>query len=217
MQIYSLLKTNIIHEMKKFPQKTITRAFVYIRTLEKLIKENQEFISSQKLAKITGLTDVQIRKDISNFGKVGKPRIGYQTRELKKILENYVMQNIVHAVLFGVGNLGSAILKYPGFHQEKVKIVAAFDNDKKKIGKSINGICIYAIEEAKRIIRKCHAEIGIIAVPSEHSQQIANMIVASGLKGIVNFSPTSIDVPSHVQVKDIDLTIEFLSLFSSLA
>jgi redox-sensing transcriptional repressor len=136
--------------------------------------------------------------------------------ELKSILENYVMQNIVHAVLFGVGNLGSAILKYPGFQQGKVKIVAAFDNDERKVGKNINGIRVYSVDEAKKIVPKSHAEIGIIAVPIEHSQKIADIIVASGLRAIVNFSSTNIIVPRNVRVKYIDLTIEFLSLFFSL-
>jgi len=131
--------------LKKFPQRTISRALVYIRTLAQLLESRKEVVSSSQLALITGLSDVQIRKDISNFGKVGRPRIGYRTAELKQVLENYILQNIVHAVLFGVGNLGSALLKYPGFHQDKVKLVAAFDTDKKKIGTEINGVSIYSI------------------------------------------------------------------------
>jgi redox-sensing transcriptional repressor len=203
--------------MKKVSRKIISRALVYIRTLEALIKENRNLVSSQQLAEITGLTDVQIRKDISSFGKVGTPRIGYKSAELKKILEDFVLQqNTVRVALFGVGNLGTAILKYPGFHQEKIKVVAAFDKDKRKIGRKINGVTIYPVQDAPKVIASSKAEIGVIAVPKEYSQQIADIIVLSGLRAIINFSPTSVAVPKNVIVKGIDLTIEFLSLFCEI-
>lgn len=202
--------------MKKISQKTITRALLYTRTLEQLLQNREELVSSRKLADLTGLTDVQVRKDISFFGRVGKPRIGYRTAELKETLEEFVSQNVLHVALFGAGNLGSAILRYPGFYQEKVKLVAAFDTDKKKIGQTIHGVRIYPPEQAPRVVRKTHADIGIIAVPKEVSQTVADLMVRSGLRGIVNFSPTTVSVPPSVVVKNIDLAIEFLSLFCGI-
>lgn len=202
--------------MRKFPQKTITRSFLYIRTLDKLVQAGQEYVSSQQLAKITGLTDVQIRQDISKFGKVGRPRVGYKTSELKKILEDFILKHIVHVALFGVGNLGAAILKYPGFKQDKVKIVVAFEKDVRKIGKTINDVKIFDIEEVPTVVPSSHIEIGIIAVPEEFAQGVADIIVASGLRGIINFSPASINVPKNVKVRNIDLSIEFLSLFCEI-
>lgn len=201
---------------KKFPQKTIPRALLYIRTLENLIKEGQKYVSSRELAEITGLTDVQIRKDISNFKPAGKPRVGYETARLKKILEEFVLQNTVHVSLFGVGNLGTAILKYPEFHTEKITLVNAFDLDPKKIGKTIERVKIYSVNDAPRVVPKSHAEIGIIAAPVDRAQDIANTIVACGLKGIINFAPTSVFVPKEVKIKNIDLSIEFLSLFCDI-
>ena len=202
--------------MKKFPQKTVTRTLLYVRTLDNLLEQGKKFVSSWELAEITDLTDVQTRKDISNFGRVGRPRLGYEIRKLKSILEEYVLQHTVHVVLFGVGNLGSAIIRYPGFHNEKIKMVAAFDVDKKKVGKKIRDVKIYSFDEATKVVPKTHAEIGIIAVPAEHSQETADIIVASGLRGIVNFTPTTINVPKDVFVKNIDLSIEFLSLFCDI-
>ncbi|MDD4956345.1 MAG: redox-sensing transcriptional repressor Rex [Candidatus Omnitrophica bacterium] len=202
--------------MKKVPKNTINRSFLYIRTLEKLIAAGRDQVSSGQIAELTGLTDVQIRKDISNFGKVGKPRVGYSTKELKKILEEFISYNVAHVVLFGVGNLGSAILKYPGFHQDKIKLVAAFDRDSRKVGREINGVKIYSVDKAMEVIPRNHADIGIIAVPEEHSQAIADIMVSSGLKGIVNFSPTTVSVPGKVKIRNIDLAIEFLSLFCQL-
>ncbi len=200
--------------MRKIPRKTITRVLLYIRTLESLIKEKRYLVSSRQLAEITGLSDVKIRKDISNFRSVGKPRIGYNTVELKKTLANYLLQNnTVRLVLFGAGNLGAAILKYPGFHQSKVKLVAAFDVAPHKVGKKINGVKVYPVERAPEIIKRHRADIGIIAVPKEHSQEVANYMVLSGLHRIINFAPCSISVPTKVQVRNFDFTIEFLSLF----
>jgi len=200
--------------MKKISRKTIARVFLYIRTLDGLIREKKHIVSSSELARITGLSDVNIRKDISNFGKVGTPRVGYNILELKNMLEDFVLQdNIVHVVLFGVGNLGAAILKYPAFQRDKIKIVAAFDSDPGKIEQKINGVLVYAPGKVAFVIKKTNASIGIIAVPKEKAQEVADIAIRSGLKGIINFAPTSINVPKKVIVKDIDLTIELLSLF----
>lgn len=200
--------------MKKFPRKTITRVLLYIRTLESLIKEKRYLVSSKQLADITGLSDVSIRKDISNFKRIGKPRIGYKTVDLKRTLENFLLQNnTVRLVLFGVGNLGSAMMRYPGFHRDKVKLVAAFDVSRRLIGKVINGVRVYSLDRAPEIIKRTHAAIGIIAVPKERCQEVADYMVLSGLQGIINFAPSSILVPAKVQVRNIDFTIEFLSLF----
>ncbi|HNV86269.1 MAG TPA: redox-sensing transcriptional repressor Rex [Candidatus Omnitrophota bacterium] len=201
----------------KISQKTVSRALRYIRVLEHLIKQEVALVSSKQLASLVGLTDVQIRKDISNFGKIGTPRIGYNAAELKSTLEEFVLQQEkVHVALFGVGNLGTAILRYTGFHKDKIKIVAAFDVAENKIGRNVNGVSIYPLKRAPEVIRKRHVDIGVIAVPVEHSQEVADLMVISGLKGIINFSPTSICVPARVLVKNIDLTIEFLSLFCDM-
>jgi redox-sensing transcriptional repressor len=200
--------------MKKLSRKIITRVLLYIRTLEGLIKERRFLVSSKQLSEITGLSDVKIRKDISNFKKIGKPRIGYKTADLKKTLENYLLQNNeVRLALFGVGNLGAAFLRYPGFRREKVKLVAAFDVSPHKIGRKLEGVRIYPVERAPEIIKRCRADIGIIAVPKEQGQEVADYMVLSGLHRIVNFAPCSISVPAKVQVRSIDFTIEFLSLF----
>lgn len=203
--------------MNQISSKVISRALLYIRTLDDLVQVGQATTSSNSLADITGLTPEQIRKDISSFGKVvGRPRIGYDIQNLKQTLEEFVHSHIVHVALFGVGNLGTAILRYPGFHQDKVKMVAAFDKDLRKVGKEINGINVYDITEALKLIPKKHAEIGVVAVPKEGAQEVVDLMVASGLKGIVNFCPTSVQVPAGVIVRNIDLTIEFHSLFCDL-
>jgi len=202
---------------KNVPPKTIDRVLIYIRTLERLVKAERDLISSKELAGITGVSDVQIRKDISNFGKVGTPRIGYKTKDLKNTLEDFLLQqDTVHAALFGVGNLGSAILKYPGFHKDKIRIVAAFDKSRAKVGREIGGVKVHSLKDASQVIKRNQVEIGIMAVPGPFAQDVTDIMVSAGLKGIVNFAPTSLNVPQQVIVRDIDLTIEFLSLFCGM-
>jgi redox-sensing transcriptional repressor len=98
-----------------------------------------------------------------------------------------------------------------------VKLVAAFDVSPRQIGKSIRGVRVYPVERAPEIIKRCHADIGIIAVPREQAQEVADYMVLSGLHRIVNFAPCSISVPAKVQVRNMDFTIEFLSLFCDSA
>ena len=203
--------------MKRIPQRTIDRVLIYIRTLEHLIKEKRHLISSGELSRITGISDVQIRKDVSRFGRVGTPRIGYEIEELNRTFKDYLLQkDTVKVVLFGVGNLGTAILKYPGFSKNRINIVAAFEKNSAKINKNINGVKVYSVDKAPRIIKRIKADLGIIAVPENASQEVADIMVLSGLKGIVNFSPTSISFPKNVTVKDIDFSLEFLSLLCNI-
>ncbi len=203
--------------MEKLSNKIISRVLLYIRILEELIKKNRVRVSSNELSKLTGLSDVQIRKDISKFGKIGTPRLGYSTTELKDILEDFVLhKKNIQLALFGVGNLGTAILKYPAFKKDRLNIVAAFEKDKNKIGKIVNGVRIYPIDKAPEIIKKTHAEIGIVAVGAQDSQEVVDIMVLSGLKGIINFSPVFLNVPKDVVVRDIDLSLEFLALYCSV-
>ncbi len=200
--------------MVTLSRKTIERALLYIRTLEGLEKSGQNSISSGRLARMLGSTDVQIRKEISRFGSFGKPRVGYDTALLKRSLQDLLLKGrTVRAVLFGVGNLGKAILKHPGFSGGRIKLVAAFDQLPTIIGKKVNGIGVFGLAKASAIIRKLKADIGIIAVPEESCQKVADLMVEAGIRGIINFSPTAIRVDRSIPVKDIDLTIEFLSLY----
>ena len=202
---------------KTISPRTVSRVCPYLRTLEDLIKKKKTSVSSGELSRLTGLTAVQIRKDISHIGPAGKPRVGYGTRELRRLLEDFIIgEKTVRVVLFGVGNLGKAIMKYPGFHQDRIRLVAAFDKVKEKIGKKIAGIEVYPVGRAPEVIKREKADIGIIAVPAENSREVGRVIVAAGLKGIVNFAPVNIDVSHPVQVRDIDLSIEFLSLFCNI-
>ncbi len=202
--------------MKNISHKVVERSFIYIRALTNLSRQKKEVISSAELASLTGLSDGTVRKDISNFRAVGKPGVGYKVSKLKSVLEDYVLsRDVIHVVLVGVGNLGQAILKYPGFTRERLNIVAGFDTDRAKCGRRINGVRIYPFSSFCEKLKTVSADIAVIAVPEVSAQDVADRVVASGLKALVNFSPKALEVPEGVFVKNIDLTIELLSLYTS--
>lgn len=194
------------------PKRTASRALIYLRVLAELVRRGRAHVSSRELAEMTGLTDVQIRRDLTNFPVAGRPRVGYETGRLQRALERRLHPRPVRVALFGVGHLGTAILKYPEYHTSKIKLVAAFDLDRRKAGRAINGVTIHRVHEAGAIIRRCRAGVGIIAVPAAAAQEIAVLIARCGIRRILNFSPSPVTVPAGVVVRNVDLTVEFLSL-----
>jgi redox-sensing transcriptional repressor len=197
---------------RKIPDETVRRLPVYLRVLLFSAEQGQQSISSQKLADFVGVNSWQIRKDFSYFGDFGTPGVGYNieklARQIKKILKLTVVKK---AALVGVGNLGSAVLAYPGFKMYSLDIAAAFDVSPKKIGRKINNI---EIENVTRIstLRKKKISLAIIAVPREAAQKTAEALVKAGVKGILNFSPCYITVPKKVKVITIDIAMDLARL-----
>ena len=177
-----------------------------------LSEEGQKSVSSQNLAGFLGVNAWQIRKDFSYFGAFGTPGVGYNierlVKQVKKILKLDVVQK---AALVGVGNLGLAVLAYPGFRIYDFNIAAAFDTDPKKIGRKINNIRIEDVSNL-RTLKKRRINLAIIAVPREAAQQTADALVKAGVKGILNFSPCHITVPKKVKVITIDIAMDLACL-----
>lgn len=201
---------------KKVPEGTISRLFVYLRELTELTKINIHTISSAELGDRVNLSDAQVRKDLGYFGQFGVSGSGYDTRELKSILEKILGKDkIWNVAIVGVGQLGSALLAYPGFKEHGLNVVTAFDVDEKKIGKKVKDIVIKSIEEIQSEIADKRVSIAIIAVPAKNAQEVADKLVRCGVKCILNFAPATLIVPENVKVKDVDLSreIETLSYF----
>lgn len=198
----------------KVSHNCIRRISIYVRELEKLEMQGRKFISSSKLGQYLGCKPSQIRKDLSFFGQFGKVGQGYEVKRLKNELLNILgIQKRFHKVgIVGIGNLGSALLYYPGFQKHGFKIKAAFDNDPKKINKTKKGICIRPVSKLPDIVKDENIDIGIIAVPADSAQKIANLLVDSGIRAILNFAPASIELPDGIVLKDVDLTVELESL-----
>lgn len=185
---------------------------VYLRGLLFLSEQGRQSISSRNLADLLCVNASQIRKDFSYFGAFGTPGVGYNikklARQIKKILNLSVFRK---AALVGVGNLGSALLAYPGFGMYGFDIAAAFDSDPKKIGRKINDVPVENVSNLWSLRRR-KINLAIIAVPRDAAQQTADSLVKAGVKGILNFSPLRVTVPKKVKVITIDIAMELARL-----
>ena len=196
----------------KIPDETVRRLPIYVRGLLFLSEQGQQSISSRDLADFLGVNPWQIRKDFSYFGDFGTPGVGYNIKKLTRQINKILKLNVTHrAALVGVGNLGSAVLAYPGFRIYGFEIAAAFDTNPKKIGRKTKNITIEDISNLWTLKRR-RINLGIIAVPRDAAQQTADALVKAGVKGILNFSPCCIMVPKKVKVITIDIATDLARL-----
>lgn len=197
---------------RKIPDETVWRLPVYLRGLLFLSKQGQQSVSSRNLADFLGINPWQIRKDFSYFGGFGTPGVGYNTEKLIKQINKILKLDVAHkAVLVGVGNLGSAILAFPGFRTYGFDIVAAFDTNPKKIGRKVKNIAIEDVSNLQTL-KKRKINLAIITVPSDAAQQTADTLVKAGVKGILSFSPCYITVPKKAKVTTIDIAMDLARL-----
>ena len=196
----------------RIPDEAVRRLPIYLRGLLFSLEKSQETISSRELADFLGVSPWQIRKDFSYFGGFGTPGVGYNIEKLIKQIKKILKLNRVHnAVLVGFGNLGTAILAYPGFKVYGFNITAVFDNDSKKIGRKIGSI---TVKDAAKLgsLKRRKVDLGIIAVPRQAAQEIADRLVKAGIRGILNFSPCRVNVPKKVKVITIDIAMDLARL-----
>lgn len=198
---------------------TTNRLSVYLRCLNQLEAAGAETISSQALAERFHLNAAQIRKDLAYFGEFGVRGVGYYVQDLRRHLRQILgLDRKLRVGVMGAGNLGQALADYPGFKREGFQIVAMFDVADAKIGEeSRSGVPIHDLKELKRIARREHIDIAVIAVPAESAQQVLDQVTAVGIKAVLNFSPGTLKVPSGIKLKSVDLTVSLESLSFFLA
>src|SRR3954464_11587907 len=167
---------------------TTNRLSVYLRCLNALDDAGIRTISSQALAEQFHLNAAQIRKDLAYFGEFGVRGVGYYVRDLKRHLRQILgLDRKLRVAIMGAGNLGLALADYAGFRQEGFEISALFDNLREKVGqKSRAGGPIYDIHDLKKVSRREGIRIAVIAVPQPSAQQVLNLVVASGIKAVLN-------------------------------
>src|SRR5207342_3901463 len=182
---------------------TTNRLSVYLRCLSVLEEGGVRTISSQALAEQFHLNAAQIRKDLAYFGEFGVRGVGYYVRDLKRHLRQILgLDRKLRVAVMGAGNLGLALADYPGFKREGFEIVSMFDVADAKIGgDSRSGVPIHDLKELKKVVRKEHIDIAVIAVPAESAQHVLDQVVAAGIKAILNFSPGALKVPPDVKMK----------------
>ncbi|MCF7848501.1 MAG: redox-sensing transcriptional repressor Rex [Kiritimatiellales bacterium] len=178
---------------------TLKRLPLYLRLLRRIKENGEEYASGAVVARELGLDPIVVRKDLAITGAVGRPRLGFQIDEIITAIEAFLgWSNTADAFLAGVGNLGAALLGYQGFEQHGLRIVAAFDSSTDIIDTKVHGKTVLDIVKMTALAKRMHVQIGIITVTASVAQQVADAMIAGGIRGIWNFTPTSLEVPSHV-------------------
>lgn len=185
----------------KYSAPVLRRLPMYHHFLQALKAEGRETISATVIADHFNLENIIVRKDLAVTGSVGKPKLGFEIAGLIRTIEEYLGWNKLNqSILVGCGHLGTALLGYEGFSQNGFAIVAAFDSDPALIGTEVHGKPVLPLEKLVNLIKRMHIEIGILAVPSVEAQQVAEMMVEGGIRGIWNFAPCGLNVPRDVVV-----------------
>jgi redox-sensing transcriptional repressor len=192
---------------------SVGRLSLYLRRLEGLSREGADTVSSGHLGEALGVTDAQVRKDLAYLGNLGHPGIGYPTQELITAIRRALgIDREWSVALVGVGNLARALLRYRGFPQQGFRIVALFDTDPEKVGQRVEGLTIHALDQAPAVIAATGAELGLLTVPQEAAQSVADVLAAAGIRGVLNFAPVVLRLPPGVSLVSVDLAVQLEQL-----
>ena len=187
------------------PAIVIGRLPLYLRALTQLREASEHVTSSQKLSEMLGFSSAQIRKDLSYFGEFGKQGTGYEISHLEKQLRRILkVHRVWEMALIGAGSLGHAIANYGGFKERGFRIAVIFDSDEQKIGITIGQLKVQPASEMMETIKAGKIQVAIVAVPASEAQRTADHLVEAGVRAILNYAPTTLNVPATVKVYDID-------------
>ncbi len=190
----------------EIPEVVIDRLPVYYRLLTSLQAKGATVVSSQELGEALNVTPAQIRKDLSYFGRFGKQGRGYSVQRLTEELRTILgLDRRWRMVLIGVGRLGTAIASYRGFQPQGFDIVGVYDINPEAVGTEVSGeLVVRNAADLERDLREEPADIGIVAVPATEAQEVIDVLVRAGVGAILNYAPTGAQVPSSVEVRQID-------------
>ncbi|SDO15815.1 redox-sensing transcriptional repressor Rex [Alkalicoccus daliensis] len=199
-------------DQTKIPQATAKRLPLYYRFLEGLQASGKHRVSSSELSEAVKVDSATIRRDFSYFGALGKKGYGYNVNYLLSFFRKTLDQDeLTKVILVGVGNLGTAFLKYNFSKSNNTRIEMAFDVDEKIVGEVIGDVPVHHFKDVQKHIEG-KVDVAILTVPSQHAQGIAEELVDAGINGILNFTPARLSLPDHVRVHHIDLSVELQSL-----
>lgn len=203
---------------QRVPVAALERLATYHRHLLDLEQEHITTISSAGLEAHTGIPAAQFRKDLSYFGEFGKPGVGYAVADLRESIAGILRMDVERRVLLvGAGNLGAALVGYPGLKEQRLRLVAVFDNNYAKIGRRLWDMEILDVDRVAEANEDLQAGIGIIAVPRQAAQGAADALIGAGVRAILNFAPATLRVPPDVMVRNVSFVQELAVLSYHLA
>ncbi|HAN18732.1 MAG: DNA-binding protein [Bacteroidetes bacterium GWC2_33_15] len=192
--------------MNKLPEKTIGRLSEYRRTLLICLAKGKTHIFSHELANLHHITAVQVRRDIMLIGYSTTLKKGYDVKALIDVIAQIIdTDEGLNAAVIGAGNLGRAIITYFNGKRTKLRIAASFDVDTEKANRVIAGVKCYPMTDLNKIVKELNIRIGIITVPPEDAVSVAENLVNSGIKGILNYTSTPLSVPQNVYLEEYDM------------
>ncbi len=203
---------------KSIPRPTARRLSLYLRELTSRLEQGELTVNSKALGRTLGLTDAQVRKDLAIFGQFGHPGRGYTIAQLIESLRRIMGRDRNWRVcVIGAGNIGRALASYERFTSEGFTIAAIFDNDGSLGTREVGGLTVLPMSKLAKTIASERIRLGIIAVPRESAQQVADALVAAGVEGILNFAPRRIEVREGIGIVSVDFTVALEQLTFQIA
>ena len=189
----------------KIPDIIIGRLPIYLRALQRMSEKGMKTTSSQELGEHVGISAAQIRKDISQFGEFGKQGTGYSIPFLMdKLREILKVNRMWDVVVVGAGDMGHALARYSGFANRGFRVCMIFDVDMSKVGQKVGDFTIEDAGKLVECVRASKIKVAMVTVPAAAAQDVTDKLVQAGVKAILNYAPTSVNVPSNVHVQYID-------------
>jgi redox-sensing transcriptional repressor len=194
---------------RDIPEATVARLPVYLRALTTLSDQGTATCSSEELAGAAGVNSAKLRKDLSYLGSYGTRGVGYDVEYLRyQIARQIGVTQDWPVVIVGIGNLGHALANYSGFRSRGFRVVALLDADPDRHEETVAGVVVRPFDDLGQIVREHGVAIGVIATPALAAQDVADQMVAAGIRSILNFAPGVLSVPEGVDVRKVDLSIE---------
>ncbi len=194
---------------RPIPEATVGRLPVYLRALVEMAETGRATTSSEGLAEAAGVNSAKVRKDLSYLGSYGTRGVGYDVAYLiHQVRRELGLTQDWPVLIAGVGNLGHALANYRGFAERGFRVVALVDADPSTVGEVVGGVAVRPVDETARLVRKHDVAIGMICTPAGAAQEVADRMVAAGVRSILNFAPAVIAVPHEVSLRKVDLAIE---------
>ena len=194
---------------RRIPDATVARLPLYRRGLIELAQGGERTVSSERLAELAGVNAAKVRKDLSYLGSYGTRGVGYDIEYLLyQVSRELGLTHDWNVVIVGLGNLGQALANYHGFADRGFPVAALVDVSTDKVGTDIDGHRVRHLDELPEVVAETGATVGIIATPPGAAQDVADRLVAAGIRSILNFAPTVVVVPDDVPLRKVDLATE---------
>src|SRR3954470_18330214 len=194
---------------RRIPEATVARLPVYLRSLYELADVRTATISSESLAEMAGVNAAKVRKDLSYLGSFGTRGVGYDVQYLLfQMSAELGLNQEWPVVIVGVGNLGHALANYRGFGERGFPVGALVDADPARAGERIGDLVVHGLDDLDEVVASHGITIGVIATPASAAQDVADRLVAAGVRAILNFAPAMVSVPDDVSLRKVDLAVE---------